>query len=123
MGDLPIASALALAALDNTLLVIFIPTEASPFSPDLMLNFKSTLVITFITGRLESLHYLNKNDLFEDPRESWGINKFPVANYFFTSAINKLRLSVPLCNSFKVYIDIPDITRIQWPLWGLEFGN
>lgn len=119
MGALPTASALAHAALDNTLLVIFIPTEASPFSPDLMLNFKSTLVITFIAGRLESLHYLNKNNLFEDQRESWGIDKFPVANCFFTSAINELRLSVPLCNSF----DIPDITRIQWPLWGLEFGN
>lgn len=83
MGDLPIASALAVAALDNTLLVIFIPTEYSPFSPDLMLNFKSTLVIIFITGRLESLHYLNKSNLFEDQRESWGINKFLVTDYFF----------------------------------------
>lgn len=75
VGELPIASALAVAALDNTLLVIFIPTESSSFSLDLLLNFKSTLVIIFIAHRLETLHYLNKSNLFEDQRKSWEINK------------------------------------------------
>ena len=74
MGELPIASSLAVAALDNTLLVIFIPTKSSSLSIDLMLNFESTLVMIFITGTLETLHYLKKGDLFEDQREGWGIN-------------------------------------------------
>lgn len=83
MGDLPIASALAVAAFDNTLLVIFfsnrILTILSRIDAEFQIHFGKN-----ITGRLETLHYLNKSNLFKDWRKSWGINKFLVTNDFFS---------------------------------------